>query len=94
MQGGISMANSFLLPNHLIIANGPNTYGPSVPNFTEVSSFDQLAVTSHGSLVEDRFKKALKFKHDGKKLATPQRSKKSTQNRGIVIAHSKERKTS
>lgn len=72
MQGGISLANSFLLPSHMIIANGPNTYAPSVQHFTEASSFDQLAATSHGSLVaEDRFKKSLKFKHESKKLMTP-----------------------
>jgi hypothetical protein len=95
MSGGISLANSFLLPSHMIIANGPNTYAPSVQHFTEASSFDQLAATSHGSLVnDDRFKKSLKFKNDGKKLMTPKRAKKVVQNRGIMIAYSKEKKAS
>lgn len=73
-------------------ANGPNTYVPSKQLFTEVSSFDQLTVSSQNNhLNEERVKKVLKSKNEHKKLLTPQRTaKRVAPNRGIALGHSKE----
>lgn len=46
-QGSTSATNNFMLPSHLIIANGPNTYvGSKHTQIGDISSFEKLTLSS------------------------------------------------